>query len=86
MFLTLGILTTEDTNISLYIYIYIYIFIYIYIYIYIYINIYLYIYGLGGRVVKHSAAGVKGPWFNFQVAQAYLRFNSWASTLAGKQC
>ena len=41
---------------------------------------------LGGLVVTHSAAGAKGPWFNFTVARAYLRFNSWASTLAGKQC
>ena len=29
----------------------------------------------GGRVVKHSAAGAKGPWFNSPVARAFLIFN-----------
>ena len=42
--------------------------------------------GLGGLVVTHSAAGAKGPGFNSPVARAYLRFNSRASTLTGKQC
>ena len=41
---------------------------------------------LGGLVVIHSAAGVNGPGFNSPVTRAYLRFNSQASTLAGKQC
>ena len=35
-------------------------------------------------MVKHSAA--KGPGFNSAVARAHLKFNSQASTLAGKQC
>ena len=34
---------------------------------------------------KHSAAGAKDPEFNSPVARAYLRFNSRASKLAGKQ-
>ena len=37
-------------------------------------------------MVIHSAAGAKGPGFNFPVARAYLRFNCRAGTLAGKQC
>ena len=41
--------------------------------------------GLGGLVVIHSAASVKGSGFNSPVARAYLRFNSRTSTLAGKQ-
>ena len=50
---------------------------------------YIYIYicrGLDGLVITHSDAGAKGPGFNSEVARAYLRFNSRASTLAGKQC
>ena len=39
-----------------------------------------------GLVVTHSAAGAKGPGLNSRVARAYLRFNSRASTPAGKQC
>ena len=42
--------------------------------------------GLGGLVVTHSTAGAKGPGFNSAVTRAYLRFNSRASTLAGRQC
>ena len=39
-----------------------------------------------GLVVIHSAASAKGPGLDqFPVARAYLRFNSRASTLAGKQ-
>ena len=38
--------------------------------------------GQGGLVVMHSAASAKGPGFNSPVARAYLRFISWASTLA----
>ena len=34
----------------------------------------------------YMAAGAKGPDFNSPVARAYLRFNSRASTRAGKQC
>ena len=34
----------------------------------------------------HTAAGAKGPGLTSSVARAYLRFNSMASTLAGKQC
>ena len=37
-------------------------------------------------MVIHSAAGAKGPGLNSPVARAYVRINSWASTLAGKQC
>ena len=37
-------------------------------------------------MVIHSHAGVKGPGFNSPVARAYSRFNSRASTLAGKPC
>ena len=46
----------------------------------------MYIFGLGGRVVKHSAARAKGQWFNSPVARAYLKFNSRVSTLADKRC
>ena len=42
--------------------------------------------GFGDLVVTHSAAGTKGSKFNSPVARAYFRFNSQASTLAGKQC
>ena len=42
--------------------------------------------GLGGQVVIHSAASAQGPGFNSPVGRAYLRFNSRASTLAGRQC
>ena len=42
--------------------------------------------GLGGLVVIHSAASANGPGSNSSIARAYLRFNSRASTLAGKQC
>ena len=42
--------------------------------------------GLGDLVVRHSAAGAKGPGFNFPVARAHLKCNSQASTLASKQC
>ena len=42
--------------------------------------------GLGGLVVTHSAAGAKGPGFNSPVVRENLIFNSWASTLVGKQC
>ena len=41
-----------------------------------------------GLVVKHFAAGAKGsegPGFNSPAAQSHLRFNSPASTLAGKR-
>ena len=41
--------------------------------------------GLGDLVATHSAAGAEGLGFNFPVARAYLRFNSQASILAGKQ-
>ena len=41
---------------------------------------------LGGLVIIPSASGAKGPGFNSPVTRAYLRFNSWASTLAVKQC
>ena len=37
-------------------------------------------------MVTHFVDGAKGPGFNSPVAKAQLRFNSWASTLAGKQC
>ena len=37
-------------------------------------------------MVIHSAAGARCPGFNSPVARAYLRLNSRASTLAGKQC
>ena len=37
-------------------------------------------------MVIHSAAVAKDPGFSFQVARVYLRFNSLASPLAGKQC
>ena len=37
-------------------------------------------------MVIHSGAGAKGPGFDSPVARAYLRFNSQASALAGKQC
>ena len=36
-------------------------------------------------MVIHSAASAKGLGFNSAVAQAYLKFNARASTLAGKQ-
>ena len=42
--------------------------------------------GLVGLVVAHSAAGAKGPGLNSPVTRTYLRFNSRASTLAGRQC
>ena len=42
--------------------------------------------GLGGLVVTHSAASTKGPVINSPAGRAYLRFNSQASPLAGKQC
>ena len=42
-------------------------------------------FGRGRLVVTHSAAGAEGPGFNSPVARAYLRFNSRASTPAGKQ-
>ena len=42
--------------------------------------------GLDGLVVIHSAASANGPGVDLPVARAYLRFNSRASTLAGKQC
>ena len=60
--------------------------IYIYIYIYIYISLSYKFQGLGGLVVIHSAAKATSPGFNSVDARAYLRFNSHASTLAGKQC
>ena len=41
--------------------------------------------GLGGLVVIHSAASAKGPGFNSPIFRAYLRFNSRASKLTGKQ-
>ena len=41
--------------------------------------------GLGGRAVIHSAASAKGQGFNSPVTRVYLRFNSRASTLTGKQ-
>ena len=37
-------------------------------------------------MVIHSAASAKGLGFNSPVVRSYLRFNSRASTLAGKQC
>ena len=37
-------------------------------------------------MVIHLAASAKGLGFNSPVAQAYLRFNSRASTLADKHC
>ena len=37
-------------------------------------------------VATHYAAGATGPGLNSAVVRTYLRFNSRASTLAGKQC
>ena len=37
-------------------------------------------------VVTQSAADANGPGFNSSAVRAHLRFNSRASTLAGKQC
>ena len=42
--------------------------------------------GLGNLVIIHSAASAKAMGFNSPVAQEYLRFNSRAATLIGKQC